>query len=68
MLLQATHGGETLAKHVNQPDRPNRNAQHGAERVRQVRGLLLLALAALLFAVLRAGVGRVFTPGWWRLW
>jgi hypothetical protein len=33
-----------------------------------MRGLVLLALVALLFAVLRAGVGRVFTPGWWRLW
>jgi hypothetical protein len=33
-----------------------------------VHGLLLLAVAALLFAVLRAGVGRVFTSGWWRLW
>jgi hypothetical protein len=36
--------------------------------VQQVRGLILLALAALLFAVVWAGVGRVFTPGWWRLW
>ena len=42
--------------------------RHGRERVRQVRGLILLALAALLFAVLRAGVHRVFTPGWWRFW
>ncbi len=38
------------------------------ERRRQVRGLLLLAVAALVFAVLRAGVHRVFTVGWWRLW
>jgi hypothetical protein len=66
MLLQATHRGETLAKRTDQPNR--RQDQHGAERVRQVRGLILLALAALLFAVLRAGLERVFTPGWWRLW
>lgn len=38
------------------------------ERRRQVRGLLLLALAAIIFAIIRAGVHRVFTTGWWRLW
>ena len=32
------------------------------ERSRQVRGLLLLAVAAILFDILRAGVG------WWRIW
>jgi hypothetical protein len=38
------------------------------ERRRQIRGLLLLALAAILFAILRAGIHNVFTRGWWRLW
>ena len=38
------------------------------ERRRQTRGLLLLALAAIVFAILRAGAHRVFTQGWWRLW
>jgi hypothetical protein len=38
------------------------------ERARQIRGLVLLAVAVLVFAVLRAGVHRVFGPGWWRLW
>lgn len=39
------------------------------ERRRQVRGLLLLALAVLVFSLLRAGLHHVFTPaGWWRLW
>jgi hypothetical protein len=38
------------------------------ERRRQVRGLLLLAIGAIVFAILRAGVHRVFTVGWWRLW
>jgi hypothetical protein len=42
-------------------------AEH-LERRRQVRGLLLLAIAAIVFAILRAGVHRVFTIGWWRLW
>ena len=38
------------------------------ERRRQIRGLILLAFAAIGFGVLRAGVHRVITPGWWRLW
>ena len=38
------------------------------ERRRQIRGLVFLAIAALFFAIFRAGVHRVFTPGWWRLW
>jgi len=41
---------------------------HITERRQQVRGLLLLAGAAIAFAVLRAGAGRAFNPGWWRLW
>jgi hypothetical protein len=39
-----------------------------AERRRQVRGLLLLAIAAIVFAILRTGPHNVFTHGWWRLW
>jgi hypothetical protein len=42
-------------------------AEHLVRR-RQLRGLLTLALAAILFAILRAGIHRVFTTGWWRLW
>jgi hypothetical protein len=38
------------------------------ERRRQVRGLLLLAIAAVLFAIFRAGIHNVFTRSWWRLW
>jgi len=38
------------------------------ERRRQVRGLLLIAAVVLVFSVMRAGVHRVFTVGWWRLW
>jgi len=41
---------------------------HAKQRRSQVRGLLVLALAALLFAVLRAGATRAFNHGWWRLW
>jgi len=38
------------------------------ERRRQVRGLLVLAAIAIAFSIFRAGVHRVFTAGWWRLW
>ena len=38
------------------------------ERRMQVRGMLLLAVVVLVFSVWRAGVHRVFTVGWWRLW
>jgi len=52
------------------PTRAAREPGHNEARERrgQIRGLVLLALAAIVFAVLRAGVHRVFTPGWWRLW
>ena len=39
-----------------------------AERRSQLRGLLYLALLATLFVILRYGLSRLFTPGWWRLW
>ena len=38
------------------------------ERRRQIRGLLVLALAVLTFSLLRTGLHNVFTPGWWRGW
>lgn len=44
------------------------NSQEAHERRRQVRGLLLLALAALAFSVWRAALHGLFGPGWWRLW
>ena len=34
----------------------------------QVRGLLWLALAVLVFSVARAGLHVAFPAGWWRLW
>jgi hypothetical protein len=45
-----------------------RESGERAERRRQVRWLLVLAIAVLIFSVLRAGVHRVFGVGWWRLW
>ena len=38
------------------------------ERRRQLRGLLLLAVAAITFILLRYGSRQILTPGWWRLW
>lgn len=45
-----------------------RGAAEVKERRRQVRGLLLIGFAVLVFSMLRAGVHRVFTVGWWHLW
>ncbi len=39
---------------------------HRQLRQRQVAGLLLLALAVLVIAVIRARHGDVFPTGWWR--
>ncbi len=71
-LLCAMSG--ILEEHMHPPHTSNPReakspdaAEHLVRR-RQVRGLLLLALAVILFAILRAGVHRVFTAGWWRLW
>jgi hypothetical protein len=47
---------------------PRKTDSHATERRRQVRGLLLLAFLAILFAILRAGLGHAFNAGWWRLW
>ncbi|HEV2711210.1 MAG TPA: hypothetical protein VGU67_13430 [Edaphobacter sp.] len=46
---------------VQKPDQPRQY-----ERRRQLRGLLVIAAAVLLFSLLHAH--HVFTPGWWRLW
>jgi hypothetical protein len=50
-----------------------RNARHVAARERMegrsmVRGLVLLALMALLAGIARAGLDRVFVHGWWNQW
>ena len=33
-----------------------------------LRGLVLLAIAVLVFSLVRAGMGRAFFTGWWRQW
>ncbi|HMH16500.1 MAG TPA: hypothetical protein VK578_25595 [Edaphobacter sp.] len=47
---------------------PSQQTAKRHERRRQIRGLLLLALSALTFTLIRAGLHNVFTRGWWRLW
>ena len=67
-----------------QPPQPTRALQRAREQQRvytqgrarlerhgMVRGLLLLALEALVFSAVRAGhagLDRLFVPGWWRQW
>ncbi len=55
-----------LQSHSNAPA-PHETPEQ-VERRHQVRGLLLLAIAAIVFAIFRAGIHNVFTEGWWRLW
>jgi hypothetical protein len=38
------------------------------ERRSMARGLLLLAATILLLSLARAGLARVFVPGWWHQW
>ncbi len=45
-----------------------KKAQELIERRRQMQGLLVLAVFCILFAVMRAGLARIFPMGWWRLW
>ena len=58
---EPTHS--TSPKHASLHDE-----RRQAERGRQIRGLLLLALAVMLFGFLRADRHVIFPPGWWRLW
>ena len=66
---------EQPRQQVRHDDAWQRNArQHEArhnERRRQLRGLLLLAIAVLVFSLIRASMSpgqHLFNPGWWRLW
>lgn len=45
---------------------PNHEAAHKRERRSQLRGLLVLAAAALLWILYRADRHAIFHPGWWR--
>lgn len=49
--------------HVDHEARKQKLAE---ERRLQTAAALLLGLVVLVAIVLRAGVGNIFTPGWWR--
>jgi len=38
------------------------------ERRSALRGLVLMALLALVVSLIRAGTDRAFYAGWWRQW
>jgi hypothetical protein len=43
-----------------------RKEREGIERRSMVRGLIVLAVLALVGSIARAGLDRVFVHGWWR--
>jgi len=59
----------TLALERAQVERQeHRTEREVLERRSVVRGLIVLAVVALLVSVARAGLDRVFVHGWWRQW
>jgi hypothetical protein len=73
-------GGERRAEAVRVPEASpelvrvmaERRLRHDAaekrQRVSAARGLVALAVVALLASMVRAGLSRVFVHGWWRQW
>ena len=45
-----------------------RDTRSLVQRRSTTRGLILLGLIVLLASIARAGIHRVFLPGWWRHW
>jgi hypothetical protein len=43
-----------------------RSGREELERRSVVRGVLIVVCVVLVFSIARAGMGRVFLPGWWR--
>ncbi len=57
-----------MADERREAARPEERRQAlGRERRSQLRGLLWIALAVLVFLLLRARPLLLFHPGWWRL-
>jgi hypothetical protein len=48
--------------------RSHYEARERLERRSVLRGLILLAVLALLAGIARAGLRRVFVHGWWNQW
>ena len=63
-----------MREHYEQPSARELEQNHRRaaalpiERAQQIRMLVILAFIAVIFSVLRAGIARVFTVGWFRLW
>ncbi len=45
-----------------------RQSREALERRSMLRGLILLAMLALIIGIAHAGWGRAFPSGWWRQW
>jgi len=43
-----------------------RVGREAVERRSMVRGLIFLAVVVIVLSIVRAGLERVFVPGWWR--
>jgi hypothetical protein len=56
-----------IANRVPQQPVPTTARRQQTERRRQMHGLLLVAIAILIFSLLLAGTPTIFTPGWRRL-
>lgn len=64
-------GPATLGATALKAQAETRTYLQGRERLEHrsvLRGLLLLAVIALLVGLYRADAGRVFFSGWWRQW
>lgn len=48
--------------------RESRSIAENRLRRRQIGGLLLLLAMIVAGSIVHAGAGRVFPPGWWRVW
>jgi hypothetical protein len=53
---------------VEQQRQARRDAQQRVFRRNQAIGVLLVALAILVFRLLHTPSGWIFPAGWWRLW
>ncbi|MEO7030608.1 MAG: hypothetical protein ABI147_14530 [Acidobacteriaceae bacterium] len=69
---RAAPPGISVSTRKQQRESAERDAYYAereqVERRRQLRGLLVLGLIVIAVSIARAGVDRVFTQGWWRLW
>ena len=45
-----------------------RQARVRLEQSSLLRGLILIAAVILIVSIARAGLDRLFVPGWWREW